>query len=67
LDASGWDREPPAPSLPSEVVARTSEKYIEAYERITGESFGRYRERMGVITVEPVGASASDPIRKGTA
>jgi phosphoribosylaminoimidazole-succinocarboxamide synthase len=49
LDTSGWDREPPPPDLPAEVVARTSEKYIEAYERITGERFDRYRQRMGVV------------------
>jgi phosphoribosylaminoimidazole-succinocarboxamide synthase len=32
-----WDKKPPAPQLPEEVVRRTSEKYIEAYERITGK------------------------------
>lgn len=32
-----WDRNPPAPSLPDEVVERTSEKYLEAYRRLTGE------------------------------
>ena len=39
--ASGWDRhsgEPPPP-LPDEVVARTRAKYVEAYERLTGERF----------------------------
>ena len=49
LDASGWDREPPPPELPPEVVTRTAEKYIEAYERITGERFEQYRQRMGVV------------------
>jgi phosphoribosylaminoimidazole-succinocarboxamide synthase len=48
LDASGWDHEPPPPDLPAEVVARTARKYQEAYERITGERFDRYRQRMGV-------------------
>ena len=33
-----WDKRPPAPRLPAEVVARTREKYLEAYERITGRS-----------------------------
>jgi phosphoribosylaminoimidazole-succinocarboxamide synthase len=47
LDASGWDREPPAPALPFEVVEQTAARYREAYERLTGEPFGRYRERMG--------------------
>ena len=39
LDASGWDRTAPGPELPDEVVERTREKYVEAYERITGASF----------------------------
>ncbi|WP_405789626.1 phosphoribosylaminoimidazolesuccinocarboxamide synthase [Streptomyces sp. NBC_00029] len=39
--ASGWDRkgELPPPALPDEVVARTSAKYIEAFERLTGQSW----------------------------
>ncbi|MFB6511780.1 phosphoribosylaminoimidazolesuccinocarboxamide synthase [Streptomyces virginiae] len=39
--ASGWDRkgELPPPALPAEVVARTSAKYIEAFERLTGQSW----------------------------
>jgi len=52
LDASGWDHEPPPPELPSDVVARTAEKYVEAYERITGEPFGAYRQRLGVPEAE---------------
>jgi phosphoribosylaminoimidazole-succinocarboxamide synthase len=39
LDASGWDREPPPPSLPRDVVEGTSARYREAYERITGTPF----------------------------
>ncbi|MBS1846024.1 MAG: phosphoribosylaminoimidazolesuccinocarboxamide synthase [Actinobacteria bacterium] len=35
----GWDKKPPAPDLPADVVEQTRAKYIEAYERITGESF----------------------------
>jgi phosphoribosylaminoimidazole-succinocarboxamide synthase len=37
-NAAGWDHTPPAPELPDEVVAQTRDKYLEAYERITGES-----------------------------
>jgi phosphoribosylaminoimidazole-succinocarboxamide synthase len=48
LDASGWDREPPAPSLPSDVVEGTSARYREAHERITGEPFEAYLARAGV-------------------
>ena len=36
LEASGWDKNSPPPALPEEVVARTREKYVEAYERLTG-------------------------------
>jgi phosphoribosylaminoimidazole-succinocarboxamide synthase len=43
LDASGWDREPPPPSLPADVVAGTAARYRQAYERITGASFDAYR------------------------
>src|SRR5690606_26081437 len=39
LDGLGWDRTPPPPPLPEEVVRATSERYVEAYERITGRSF----------------------------
>lgn len=39
LEASGWDKEPPAPPLPEDVIMMTAEKYIEAYELITGEPF----------------------------
>jgi phosphoribosylaminoimidazole-succinocarboxamide synthase len=47
LDASGWDHEPPPPELPADVVAATGDRYREAYERIAGERFDVYRERMG--------------------
>ena len=42
LDESGWDHSPPAPSLPAEVIAGTRARYVEAYERITGNSFADY-------------------------
>jgi phosphoribosylaminoimidazole-succinocarboxamide synthase len=45
--STGWDRTPPAPEIPEEVVARTREKYIEAYERITGERFADWLKRTG--------------------
>ncbi len=38
LDAQGWDHEPPAPDLPAEVTERTTQRYLEAYVRLTGES-----------------------------
>ncbi|CAN5858819.1 phosphoribosylaminoimidazolesuccinocarboxamide synthase [soil metagenome] len=39
LVSSGWDRTPPGPSLPSEVVARTRDRYVQAYETLTGRTF----------------------------
>jgi phosphoribosylaminoimidazole-succinocarboxamide synthase len=37
LEASGWDKSPPAPALPADVASKTSEKYMEAFERLTGQ------------------------------
>jgi phosphoribosylaminoimidazole-succinocarboxamide synthase len=45
--STGWDRNPPAPPIPDDVVARTREKYVEAYERITGEPFTDWLARTG--------------------
>jgi len=36
LSASGWDKEPPAPMLPPEIIERTSERYREVYSKLTG-------------------------------
>lgn len=36
LETLAWDKRPPAPALPPEVIRKTSEKYLEAYTRITG-------------------------------
>jgi phosphoribosylaminoimidazole-succinocarboxamide synthase len=43
--ASGWDKTPPAPEIPDDVVAGTRERYVDAYERITGESFDDWMAR----------------------
>jgi phosphoribosylaminoimidazole-succinocarboxamide synthase len=43
LEESGWDKQAPAPKLPAEVIAKTSEKYIHAYELITGVAFAPER------------------------
>jgi phosphoribosylaminoimidazole-succinocarboxamide synthase len=42
---SGWDKTPPAPALPDDVVAGTRGRYVEAYELITGEPFGAWVAR----------------------
>ena len=39
LEASGWDKTPPAPALPEDIIVMTAEKYVEAYELITGQPF----------------------------
>jgi phosphoribosylaminoimidazole-succinocarboxamide synthase len=36
---TGWDKKPPAPALPADVVAATRARYLEAYERLTGISW----------------------------
>ena len=41
-EAAGWDKEPPAPELPAEVVEGTRARYVEAFERVTGISFDKY-------------------------
>jgi phosphoribosylaminoimidazole-succinocarboxamide synthase len=38
LETLSWDKTPPGPTLPSDVVARTVEKYVEAFERLRGEA-----------------------------
>ena len=39
LETTGWDKSSPPPELPAEVVSRTLEKYVECYERISGQTF----------------------------
>jgi phosphoribosylaminoimidazole-succinocarboxamide synthase len=42
--ASGWDKSPPAPPIPDEVVKGTRARYLDAYERIAGEPLERWLE-----------------------
>jgi phosphoribosylaminoimidazole-succinocarboxamide synthase len=42
---TGWDKSPPAPPIPDDVVARTRELYVEAYERLAGEPFSAWLQR----------------------
>ena len=39
LEKTGWNKTPPAPVLPPDVVAGTRARYVEAYERLTGQPF----------------------------
>src|SRR3954464_12182736 len=43
--STGWDKTPPAPEVPPEVVEGTRSRYVECYERITGEPFAAWLER----------------------
>jgi len=42
---TGWDKKPPAPEVPPEIVDRTRALYVEAYERIAGEPFEAWLDR----------------------
>jgi phosphoribosylaminoimidazole-succinocarboxamide synthase len=54
--ASGWDKRPPAPPIPDDVVAGTRARYVEAYERITGQSFDSWLAR---TSAAPAGVASS--------
>jgi phosphoribosylaminoimidazole-succinocarboxamide synthase len=43
---TGWDKRPPAPAIPDDVVAGTRARYVEAYEKITGERFDAWLARV---------------------
>ncbi len=39
LEKTGWDKKPPAPALPADIIAKTSEKYASAFGKLTGKKF----------------------------
>jgi phosphoribosylaminoimidazole-succinocarboxamide synthase len=45
--STGWDRTPPAPAIPDEIVEATQARYSEIYERLTGEPLSAWRARTG--------------------
>jgi phosphoribosylaminoimidazole-succinocarboxamide synthase len=47
LETQDWDKAPPGPELPAEVVEGTRARYREAYERLTGGSFDAYLKEAG--------------------
>ena len=51
LETLDWDKTPPGPELPADVVAGTRARYVEAFERITGSSFARYLEHDAITGV----------------
>jgi phosphoribosylaminoimidazole-succinocarboxamide synthase len=48
-ESLGWDKTPPGPELPDDVVAGTRARYIEAFERLTGLSFSDYAADPNVV------------------
>jgi phosphoribosylaminoimidazole-succinocarboxamide synthase len=48
-EATGWDKTPPGPELPDDVVAGTQARYAEAFERLTGIPFARYADDPSVV------------------
>ena len=47
LSGLDWNKEPPPPTLPADVVSGTRSRYLEAYEKITGQSFDDYLKEVG--------------------
>jgi len=47
---TGWDKTPPAPAIPPDVVAQTRERYVQAYELLAGEPFSAWLERVGAAS-----------------
>jgi phosphoribosylaminoimidazole-succinocarboxamide synthase len=41
LETLSWDKTPPAPMLPPDIIEKTSAKYLEAYRRLTGKELNR--------------------------
>jgi len=48
-ESLGWDKAPPGPPLPDDVVAGTRARYVEAFERLTGTAFDLYLESPSVV------------------
>jgi phosphoribosylaminoimidazole-succinocarboxamide synthase len=48
-ESVGWDKSPPAPELPAEIVDGTRARYVEAFERLTGIPFAEYRADATVV------------------
>ena len=48
-ESLGWDKTPPGPELPADVVAGTRGRYVEAFERLTGSRFGDYLDDPQVV------------------
>jgi phosphoribosylaminoimidazole-succinocarboxamide synthase len=51
-ERTGWDKTPPGPKLPADVIAGTRARYVEAFERLTGIAFDRYLADPQVVLAE---------------
>lgn len=47
--STGWDKTPPAPEIPPHIVAQTQERYIEAYEKLSGKNFSEWLDSVGAL------------------
>jgi phosphoribosylaminoimidazole-succinocarboxamide synthase len=56
-EKTGWDKTPPGPPLPPEVVTGTRARYVEAFEHLTGIAFTDYVADPGVVLRQPPSAS----------
>jgi phosphoribosylaminoimidazole-succinocarboxamide synthase len=56
---SGWDKKPPAPAIPDDVVSGTRARYVEAYELITGEPFQAWLDRTGATAEDAAAGGAA--------
>ena len=65
--ASGWDKKPPAPAIPDDVVAGTRARYVEAYELITGEPFQAWLARTGADGEDSAGVAEGRTHAQGAA
>ncbi|HEU4480931.1 MAG TPA: phosphoribosylaminoimidazolesuccinocarboxamide synthase [Actinomycetota bacterium] len=46
LDSTGWDHSPPPPDLPDDIVKASRDRYIEAYEKLTGQPFSAWLDEV---------------------
>jgi phosphoribosylaminoimidazole-succinocarboxamide synthase len=47
--STGWDKTPPAPEVPEEIVEQTQQRYRDAYERLSGEPISAWLDRVGAL------------------
>jgi phosphoribosylaminoimidazole-succinocarboxamide synthase len=57
LEETGWDKTPPPPALPDQVVAATRRRYVEAYERLSGARLADWPPTAGGATAEADGGA----------